>query len=76
MHNQFLAGMQASTNASMANTNAAMEARSAATSDRKDFALDRRTVMNADSGLNYKIFNQAPVCAPQEQQVHGNQQQI
>jgi hypothetical protein len=71
IHNQFLAGMQASTNASMANANAAMNARSTVTSDWVDFALDQKTVMNTNNGQVFKTSNQTTTGGGL-QQVHGN----
>ncbi len=71
IHNQFLAGMLASTNASMANANAAMNARSTVTSDWVDFALDQKTVMNTNNGQVFKTSNQTTTGGGL-QQVHGN----
>jgi hypothetical protein len=71
MHNQFLAAMQQSTDASMARTNSAMNNRSTATSDWVDYALDQKTVMNTQTGTVYKTSNQTPTGSA-EKQVHGN----
>jgi hypothetical protein len=50
MHQQFLAQMQASTNASMANANASMNARSTVASDWVNYALDQQTVLDPSTG--------------------------
>jgi hypothetical protein len=50
MHQEFLATMQRSTNASMAAANANMNARSTAASDWVNYALDQQTVKNAATG--------------------------
>lgn len=55
MHEQFMATMQAGTNASMARTQASMNARSTATSDWVDFALDRQTVRDPNTGQLSKV---------------------
>jgi hypothetical protein len=70
-HDQFLLAMQASTDASMARAGAAMAARSTAASDVVDFALDRQTVLNPQTGLISKVPDQVTVGAPL-QKVHGN----
>jgi hypothetical protein len=70
-HDQFLSAMQASTDASMARAGAAMAARSTAASDVVDFALDRQTVLNPQTGLIAKVPDQVTVGAPL-QKVHGN----
>jgi hypothetical protein len=70
-HDQFLSAMQASTDASMARAGAAMAARSTAASDVVDFALDRQTVLNPQTGLISKVPDQVTVGAPL-QKVHGN----
>lgn len=70
-HDQFLATMQAGTDASMARAGAAMNARSTAASDVVDFALDRQTVMNTQTGAIYKIPNQVTP-GGNLQKVHGN----
>ena len=72
MHNEFMDAMQQRTDSSMANAQASTNARTTAASDWVDYALDQKTVMNTNTGQTYKISNQAPVYAPQEQQVHGN----
>ena len=72
MHEDFMATMQAGTDASMARAQASTNARTTAASDWVDYALDQKTVMNTNTGQTYKISNQAPVYTPQEQQVHGN----
>jgi hypothetical protein len=55
MHEQFMATMQAGTDASMARTQANMNARSTATSDWVDFALDRQTVRDPNTGQVSKV---------------------
>jgi hypothetical protein len=70
-HDQFLSAMQASTDASMARAGAAMAARSTAASDVVDFALDRQTVLNPQTGLISKVPDQVTVGAPL-QKAHGN----
>ncbi len=71
MHDQFMATMQAGTDASMARANASMNARSTAASDWVDLALDQQTVVNTNTGQTSKITNQVtPGGALQK--VHGN----
>jgi hypothetical protein len=55
MHQQFLATMQRGTDISMSNANASMNARSTAASDMVDYALDRRTVADPNTGMMTKI---------------------
>jgi hypothetical protein len=50
MHNEFMSTMQRSTRMSMQQTQAGMNARSTATSDWVDYALDRQTVVNPNTG--------------------------
>jgi hypothetical protein len=50
MHQQFLATMQAGTDASMARANASMNAQSTAASDMVDYALDQQTVLDPNTG--------------------------
>ena len=55
MHNEFLSTMQRGTNASMARTQQNMNARSTATSDWVDYALDRQTVLDPNTGQVNKV---------------------
>jgi hypothetical protein len=55
MHEDFLATMQRGTDMSMARTQANMNARSTATSDWVDYALDRRTVADPNTGQITKV---------------------
>lgn len=71
MHNQFMATMQAGTDASMARSAASMESQGTAASDWVDYALDRQTVLNTNTGQVSKISNQVSVGGALEQ-VHGN----
>lgn len=57
MHQQFLASMQAGTNASMARTQANMNARGTAASDWVDLALNQSTVANPNTGQISKVSN-------------------
>jgi len=57
MHEQFMATMQAGTNASMARTQASMDARGTAASDWVDYALDQRTVADPNTGQISKVSN-------------------
>ena len=50
MHQQFMAQMQAGTDASMARANASMNAQSTAASDWVNYALDQQTVLNPSTG--------------------------
>ena len=71
MHNQFMATLQAGTDASMARTAANMEEQGTAASDWVDYALDQQTVLNTNSGQVSKVSNRVPVGGALEQ-VHGN----
>jgi len=71
MHDQFMQGMQDSFNHYQAGVQANWAARDASTSDWVDFALDRQTVMNTNTGQIYKITNQVTP-GGDLQQVHGN----
>jgi hypothetical protein len=71
MHNQFMATLQAGTDASMARSAASMQAQSTSASDWVDYALDRQTVLNTNTGQVSKISNQVTVGGALEQ-VHGN----
>ncbi len=55
MHEEFLSTMQRGTDMSMARTGEAMNARSTATSDWVDYALDRRTVLDPNTGQISKV---------------------
>jgi hypothetical protein len=57
-HKQFLATMAEGTRNSIARANEGMYRRSAAASDMVDFSLDRQTVMDANTGVVYKVTNQ------------------
>jgi len=71
MHDQFLATLQAGTDASMARTAASMEAQGTSASDWVDYALDQQTVLSTNAGQVTKISNQVTVGGALEQ-VHGN----
>jgi hypothetical protein len=71
MHNEFMDAMQRGTDMSMQHTADAMNARSTATSDWVDYALDRQTVRDVNTGQTGKISNQVtPGGALQK--VHGD----
>lgn len=71
MHNEFMDTLQRGTNMSMRRTADAMNARSTATSDWVDYALDRQTVRDVNTGQTGKISNQVtPGGALQK--VHGD----
>jgi hypothetical protein len=55
MHNDFLSTMQRGTNMSMARTQENMNSRSTATSDWVDYALDRQTVLDPNTGQVNKV---------------------
>jgi hypothetical protein len=55
MHEQFMATMQRGTDMSMARTQANMNARSTSTSDWVDYALDRQTVLDPNTGQVNKV---------------------
>lgn len=55
MHEEFLSTMQRGTNMSMARTQENMNARSTATSDWVDYALDRQTVLDPNTGQVSKV---------------------
>jgi hypothetical protein len=57
MHEDFMATMQRGTDMSMARTQQNMNARSTATSDWVDYALDRRTVADPNTGQITKVSN-------------------
>jgi hypothetical protein len=71
MHDQFMQTMQQGHDQFMAQQQANMYARDTATSDWVDFALDRQTVMNTNTGEVTKMTNQVTVGGAL-QQVHGN----
>ena len=58
VHDQFLATMQRGTDISMARAADSMNARSTAASDMVDYSLDRKTVMDTNTGVIYKVTNQ------------------
>jgi hypothetical protein len=58
MHEEFLNTMQRGTNMSMNRTGQAMQARSTATSNVVDYALDRQTVRDPNSGQVNKVSSQ------------------
>jgi hypothetical protein len=55
MHEEFMSTMQRGTNMSMARTQENMNARSTATSDWVDYALDRQTVLDPNTGQVNKV---------------------
>jgi hypothetical protein len=55
MHQQFMATMQRGTDLSMAGANASMNARSTAASDWVDYALDKQTVLDPNTGQVSKV---------------------
>ena len=57
MHEQFLATMQRGTDASTARTQQSMNARSTAASDWVDYALDKKTVADPNTGQISKVSN-------------------
>ena len=71
MHNEFMNTMQRGTDMSMQRTSDAMNARTTAASDWVDYALDRRTVMDTNTGQIYKTGNQITPGGAAVQ-VHGN----
>jgi hypothetical protein len=71
MHEDFMATMQRGTDMSMARTQDSMNTRSTSTSDWVDYALDRKTVMDTNTGRIYKTSNQVTP-GGDLQQVHGD----
>jgi hypothetical protein len=71
MHNEFMNTMQRGTDMSLQRTSDAMNARTTAASDWVDYALDRRTVMDTNTGQIYKTGNQITPGGAAVQ-VHGN----
>jgi hypothetical protein len=70
-HDQFLDTMARGTQMSMDRAGEAMQARTTAASDVVDFALDRQTVMDTNTGRIYKVSNQLTPEDPLVS-VHGN----
>jgi hypothetical protein len=58
MHNEFMDTMARGTADSMARTQDAMNARSTAASDWVDYSLDRKTILDTNTGALYKTSNQ------------------
>jgi hypothetical protein len=71
MHNQFMQTMQEGHDRFMAQQAQASYARETAASDWVDYALDRQTVINPNTGVVTKITNQVTVEQPLER-AHGN----
>jgi hypothetical protein len=71
MHNEFMDAMQQGTDRSMQRTADAMQARSTSTSDWVDYALDRQTVRDVNTGQTGKISNQVTPGGTL-QKVHGD----
>jgi hypothetical protein len=71
MHDQFLATMQAGTDASMAHAAQVANSNHTAASDWVDYSLDQQTVVNTNNGQTYKISNQATPSGAL-QKVHGD----
>jgi hypothetical protein len=70
-HNEFMETLQRGTDMSMQRTADAMQARSTATSDWVDYALDRQTVRDVNTGQTGKISNQVTP-GGSLQKVHGD----
>ena len=64
VHEQFMQGMQQNFDHYQQGVAANMAARDASTSDWVDFALDRQTVINPNTGVAVKITNQVTVEQP------------
>jgi len=64
MHDQFMQTMQEGHEHFMAGQAANMQARETSTSDWVDFALDRQTVLNTNTGQVNKISNQYTPTGP------------
>jgi hypothetical protein len=71
MHNEFMDTMARGTANSMAATQRGMDARGTATSDWVDYALDRKTIMDTNTGAIYKTSNQVTP-GGSAVQVHGD----
>jgi hypothetical protein len=71
MNNEFMDAMQQRTNGSIQRTGDAMQARSTSTSDWVDYALDRQTVFDTNTGQTGKISNQVTP-GGSLQKVHGD----
>lgn len=70
-HEEFLDTMKRGTKISIANTQLAMNARGTAASDWVDYALDRKTIMDTNTGALYKTSNQITPGGAAAQ-VHGD----
>jgi hypothetical protein len=64
MHDQFMDSFQGNFEAHQAQVNANMQARMTAASDVVDYAGDRQTVINPNTGIAYKIPNDVTVQQP------------
>jgi hypothetical protein len=71
MNNEFIDAMRQGTDTSMQRTADAMQARSTSTSDWVDYALDRQTVRDVNTGQTGKISNQVTP-GGSLQKVHGD----
>jgi hypothetical protein len=71
MHDQFIQNMNEQGDRNTANFINHENQRDTETSDFVDYAMDRQTVMNTNTGQTYKITNQVTV-GGDLQQVHGN----
>jgi hypothetical protein len=71
MHNQFMQNMNEQGERNTENFENHEYQRDTETSDFVDYAMDRQTVMNTNTGQTYKITNQVTV-GGDLQQVHGN----
>jgi hypothetical protein len=70
-HEEFLDTMQRGTDISINNTQRAMNARGTAASDWVDYSLDRKTIMDTNTGAIYKTSNQVTPGGAAVQ-VHGD----
>jgi hypothetical protein len=70
-HEEFLDTMQRGTDMSLARTQDAMNARGTAASDWVDYSLDRKTIMDTNTGALYKTSNQVTPGGAAVQ-VHGD----
>lgn len=71
MNIEFMDAMKQRTNGSMQSTADAMQARSTSASDWVDYALDRQTVFDTNTGQTGKISNQVTPSGSL-QKVHGD----
>lgn len=71
MHSEFMDTMARGTANSMAATQRGMDARGTATSDWVDYALDRKSIMDTNTGAIYKTSNQVTP-GGSAVQVHGD----